>query len=84
MLTSFTLAELIVMRDAVKTGWLKSVNATGYSISTRNLTRAQPDNLFKQLKQIEAEIAGRRQGSTGGLIQAAFPDDFEAGPLTDS
>lgn len=72
-LPTLSTAELIEMRDAVKAAWLRSLNAVSYGISTRQISRAQPDQLFKQLQALDKEIAAR-QGNQ--IIQAAFPDDY--------
>ena len=73
MFASFTLAELESLRDEVKAAYQRSLRSVSYGISTRNLSRAQPEQLFRQLQRLEAEIASR-----GGsqIVQAAFPDDY--------
>lgn len=79
MFASYTTAQLTTFRDAVEAAWLRSLNAVAYGVSTRQLQRAQPDKLFKQLQLIDAELS-RRQGGNG-ISQAAFPDDY--GDVTD-
>jgi len=64
---SLTVAQLETMRDNLIAAHAKSLNATSYGIGSRNLTRAQPDQIFKQLEQITTEIA-RRTDRTGGIV----------------
>lgn len=63
---SLTVAQLETMRDNLIAAHAKSLNATSYGIGSRNLTRAQPEQILKQLDMVTAEIF-RRTDRTGGI-----------------
>ena len=64
---SLTVAQLETMRDNLIAAHAKALNATSYGIGSRNLTRAQPDQIFKQLEQVTTELA-HRTDRTGGIV----------------
>ena len=63
---SKTLDELRDMRDKLQAAWERSLNATNYAMGSRQLGRAQPDQIFQQMQIVDAEIA-RRSDPTGGI-----------------
>lgn len=71
---SLTVAQLETLRDNLIAAHARSLNATGYGIGSRNLTRASPESILKQLNDVSREIAARTDLSGGiGLVEFGEP-----------
>lgn len=71
---SLTSAELTTLRDETLAAYRKAINATGYGIGSRNLIRAQPEQLLRLLSDISNEIA-HRTDQTGGIGVVEISDE---------
>ena len=71
---SLTIAQLETMRDNLIAAHARSLNATGYGIGSRNLTRASPASILEQLNEVSRELANRADLSGGiGIVELGEP-----------
>lgn len=71
---SLTVAQLETLRDNLISAHARSLNATSYGIGSRNLTRASPESILKQLNEVSEELANRTDLSGGiGIVELGEP-----------
>ena len=66
-----TVAQLETLRDNLIAAHARSLNATGYGIGSRNLTRESAASILRQLNEVTTELA-RRSDQTGGIGLVEF------------